>query len=481
MAQNRGKKEGHEMRKYQNQIVHIHLLNRHIPTPVSYIFLLALVVLFGTVVLLYAESESTNRIILQGSDGQETSFIYGSWPALENADFFRSTRDSFIKENISFVEADLSAMTIRYYELGELKKEAPIATKGREGSWWETPAGLYQISTKEENHFSSFGRVNMPYSMQFQGNFFIHGPTYYPDGSPTPSSYSGGCIRVGIDDMKEIYELTEVGTPLLVFEDSFQGSEKAFTYRNNDPLPDDVSYLMADLESNFVFAENRITEERSIASLTKLVTALVAVEYINVEKEVFITEDILATTSVPRLNKGEYVKVLDLLSLLLLESSNEAALAVLKPLGETYFINLMNEKARAVGMRHSKFVDTSGVLAGNISTAEDLFHLAKYLYYNRSFILHMSMGEENRIAYGPPRYVGLDNFNDIEWIDTEVGGKTGKSTAAKDSMMTILEMEIGGEEHPVAVIVLGSEDAKHDIRTLVAHTERNYSLKDTDS
>ena len=51
----------------------------------------------------------------------------------------------------------------------------------------------------------------MPWSMQFQGNFFIHGPTVYPDGSPTPLSYSGGCIRVALDNVEEIFNIVNVG------------------------------------------------------------------------------------------------------------------------------------------------------------------------------------------------------------------------------------------------------------------------------
>jgi len=466
--------ENPNMKQNKSGVLNVTVFNRHVPAVVSYTLMLVLVLTLAVVVFLYSGGGSTKKIVLNNGDGLETNFVYGSWPALENANFFNNTKQNFIDKKISFVEADLSSMTIRYYENGTLKKEAPITTKGREGSWWETPAGLYQISSKELNHFSSFGRVYMPYSMQFQGNFFIHGPTSYPDGTPTPSSYSGGCIRVGLEDVKEIYELVDKGTPLLVFEDSFVGNKGSFAYKSNIPIPDDVVYLAVDLDSNFVFAKNKAAEKRSIASITKLLSALVAVEYINVEKEVFITKPMLATTSIPRLKTGESVAVLDLLSLLLLESSNEAARAITTPLGETHFINLMNIKASAIGMADSEFVDSSGVLSGNISTAEDLFQLAKYLYFNRSFILHMSMGEENRIAYGPPRYTYLQNLNDIPGITNEVGGKVGVSTSAANSMLSVLELEINGEEHPVAIIVLGSDDAKRDIKTLLLHITNNF-------
>ena len=212
----------------QRGFIHLHVFDKHVPAAVSYFFILFLLVLMG-----FALSVNIvgTRLPVDSFDSNKDDLIYGSWPALEDENFFASTRDKFIEDKVTFLEANLSSMTMRYYEKGEVVKEVPIATKGREGSWWETPAGLYQISTKEKNHFSSFGRVDMPNSMQFQGNFFIHGPTFYPDGTPTPSSYSGGCIRLSMDDSKAIFDLVEQGTPLLVFEDSFNGDGKSLPLR----------------------------------------------------------------------------------------------------------------------------------------------------------------------------------------------------------------------------------------------------------
>ena len=182
-------------------------------------------------------------------------------------------------------------------------------------------------------------------------------------------------------------------------------------------------------------------------------------------------------TSIPRLNEGDRVAVLDLLSLLLMESSNEAAMAIPAPMGRNYFLNLMNIKADAIGMTESNFVDTSGVLSGNVSTAEDLFRLSKYLYHNRSFILDMTMGEENRLAYGPHRYYGLRNFNDIPGVYGEVGGKTGMSSSAGDSMISIVDVQISGETHPVVFIVLGSDNASRDIAKLIDYIKINFATK----
>ena len=469
------KNEFEEPEYKKDDLVHVHFLHRHVSAAFSYTALILVAVFISTLTYIYAYTENSTNVIIKNSDGDKTEFIYGSWPALQNAEFFKKTKEDFISQKTSFIEADLSAMIIRFYKDGILMKEAPIQTKGREGSWWETPAGLYKIGSKEENHFSSFGRVYMPWSMQFQGNFFIHGPTRYPDGTPTASTYSGGCIKISLDDAEEIFRLADVGTPVLVFEKSFNGGKETIKYKNKNLLPDNVVYLAADLENNFVFAENKSNDKRSIASITKLMSALIAVEYINVEREVTINAPMLASTSIPRLREGNRASVLDLLSLLLLESSNEAAAAITEPLGENQFIKLMNTKANAVGMRNSSFTDTSGVLSANISTAEDLFNLAKYLYYNRSFVLRMSIGEENRAAYGQSQFRNLQNLNSIPGVAGMVGGKVGISSSAGDSMFGVFEVEIDGRKRPVAIIVLGANDAKDGIKILLEYIKNNFS------
>lgn len=477
MSLNDGQKEEFvEIVEKRDDVMHVHFLHRHVPTVISYALLGFVVFAVIVSVFLYAKRDDSINVVLQNSEGEKTNFIYGSWPALENANFFKKTKNDFIAQKTSFIEADLSAMIIRFYEKGELRKESPIQTKGRDGSWWETPAGLYKISSKEENHFSSFGRVWMPWSIQFQGNFFIHGPTRYPDGTPTASTYSGGCIRLGPNDAEEIYRFAQIDTPVLIFEESFNGDKDLMRYKNKNLLPESAVYLAADLENNFVFAENKSRKAHAVASITKLLSALVAVEYINVERQVSINSSMIVPTSIPRLKDGDQVSMLDLLSLLLLESSNEAALAITTLLGESQFIKLMNLKAEAIGMENSNFTDTSGVSSADISTAEDLFHLAKYLYHNRSFVLRASMGNENRAAYGPPQYQNLQNLNMIPEVSGFVGGKTGLSSSAGNSMFAVFEINIDEQKRPVAIIVLGSTDAKNDIKTLLRYITKNFSL-----
>ncbi len=105
--------------------------------------------------------------------GTSTEFEYGQNIELSHANFFQKTKNSLITQQADFIEADLTALTLRVYSKGEIQKEVPILTKGKEGLWWQTPAGLYKIESKEKKHFSTFGKVYTPWNLVFQGNFFI--------------------------------------------------------------------------------------------------------------------------------------------------------------------------------------------------------------------------------------------------------------------------------------------------------------------
>ncbi|HYC34372.1 MAG TPA: L,D-transpeptidase family protein, partial [Candidatus Paceibacterota bacterium] len=429
----------------------------------------AICVLLAVSVFLYNSKTLSYNFELPGSaNANSVTLSYGEHPALSNPDFFAQVKERFIEEKSDFIEADLSAMLVRVYRQGQVVVEVPVKTKGREGSWWETPAGLYKIESKEKNHFSSIGHVNQPWSMRFQGNFYIHGWPYYPDGTPVSSQFSGGCVRLDTEDAQKIYDAVEVGTPVLVFEDDFDSD--TFEYKKNLPQMTAPVFLAADLRNNHVFSSQNSTQEVPIASITKLMTALVATEYINLEAEVTITKSSIASTSKPRLFEGQKTTVYQLLFPLLMESSNEAALAIANHYGKASFIKHMNEKALSIGMKNTRFVDPSGASPENISTADDLFMLAKYIYNNRSFIFKITSGQLKDSVYGASNFTGLSNFND--YVDNKwfIGGKVGQTKAAGETSLSVFEFPVGTEKRPVVLIFLGSLSRVADAEALLKHT-----------
>ncbi|MEZ4195082.1 MAG: L,D-transpeptidase [Candidatus Paceibacterota bacterium] len=73
---------------------------------------------------------------------------YGVQVALTQPSFFAETIEAFVEEKVTFIEADLTTMQLRYFVDGVLVENIPIEAKGKEGSWWQTPAGLYKIEFK---------------------------------------------------------------------------------------------------------------------------------------------------------------------------------------------------------------------------------------------------------------------------------------------------------------------------------------------
>ncbi|MBI5220228.1 MAG: L,D-transpeptidase family protein [Candidatus Liptonbacteria bacterium] len=411
-------------------------------------------------------------VSLPRSSAGTVPFEYGSWPAMAQADFFRNVRNQFIQSQTDFVEADLSEMVLRVYRAGNVALQVPIRTKGREGSWWETPAGLYRIESKEPDHFSTFGQVHQPWSMAFQGNFFIHGWPTHEDGSPVSSTYSGGCIRLLTPDAEQVYKLVRLQEPVLVYAKQFESD--GFTYRQSAPEVSAGNYLVADLQSNFVLYEKDSTIAVPIASLTKLMTALIAAEYINLDRDITVSQSAIVFTSKPRLRAGQSILAFQLLYPLLMESSNEAAFALADRLGRERFVALMNTKAQALGMTDTRFVDPAGSGEGNVASAQDLFTLAKYLRNNRSFVLKLTTGRLRDSAYGPPIFTDLKNFNVFDADPDFIGGKVGQTTAARETILSLFDLDIQGQRRPVVIIVLGSEDRAKDATTLLQAIRTSY-------
>ncbi len=441
------------------------LLQLRAPEPLAALgLLLATALFFAFQAVSFPQTQSAvaaPTIVVEHNDtGTMTPLRYGTEPLLAQPDFFQKTRTAFLADQATFIEADLAAMELRYYEDGVMRLAVPIVAKGRTGSWWETPAGLYQIQDRREQHFSTFGNVNLPWSMPFQGNFFIHGIPEYTDGTPVEDSFSGGCIRLETEHAQLLFEQVGVGTPVLVHEP--RTATEQFQYEPS--IPDMVAphYLLADVEDGTILASSDLNRPAPSASITKLMTALIAVEYINLDTRVRVGESNLIQSMVPRLADRQTVSMYSLLQLLLMESSNEAAEAIASQLGRDTFIERMNEKASAIGLHQTTFADPSGLSRDNTATLADLLRLAQYIHSNRSFILQLTADQYVPTAYVADEFGELNNFNHLADLDDFYGGKVGETNAAGQTSLTLHRFDIGGEERIIAISILGSTDRTND-------------------
>jgi len=379
------------------------------------------------------------------------------------------TKRDLLRQGEDFVEVDLNKMEIFLYKNGQVYKNFPVLSKGREGSWWETPTGKYTALLKEQNHFSSIGKVWMPYSVQFYGNFFIHGWPYYPNGDPVSGSYSGGCIRLSQKAAKEVFEFTQPNTPILIFDGDAETNNFSYSYSNPNRYPDVSAraFLVADLDSRNIIAFKNHGSVVPIASLTKLMTAVVASELINLDRSITVTDAMLLPNGeTPGLIAGKRFKAFDLLYPLMMVESNDAAEALSYFIGKNRFVDAMNKKAESLAMTNSSFADVSGISSNNTATVSDILKLIDYITDKRKFILDISKGKVHSV-FGQSEFTGLSNHNHFSNYDEFLGGTVGYSSLAQETMASVWNLvSNGGQQRKIAIIVLGSQNRQADTLAL---------------
>lgn len=394
-------------------------------------------------------------------------------------------RDQFIAEKTDFIFADLNAMQIDLYQGGAIVHSAPIRAKGKVGTFFETPNGFYRIQSKEENHFSSIGEVWMPWSMHFFGNYFIHGWPYYPSGTPVAESYSGGCIRLGTEDAKILYRMSKNGmavltysgeeTPALADNTRFFRKVEGSGRHLAEPKISAPAALAADLDTGQILYERDAKTPYPIASITKLMTALTAVETINRFKVLTIPEDVLVDTlgDSAGLVSGETFRSEDLLYPLILESSNDVAELYRRQAWE--FVATMNQKSRAIGMGDTHFVDASGVSPDNVSSPQDLFRLLRYVYSYKKPIFNIAALPSH--AATSTNGLKAHMWANVNWPEDEhfLGGKAGKTTEAHETMLGLFKVKFSEYgDRKIVVIVLGATNRVSDVREITNYLEGNF-------
>ena len=144
------------------------------------------------------------------------------------------------------------------------------------------------------------------------------------------------------------------------------------------------SALIVDKSGHVVYAK-QVDKPRPIASITKLMTAMVILDSdLSLDERITITRDdrdLLRLTG-SRLKYGATLSRSELLQLALMSSENRAASALARtwPCGKQAFVQAMNDKASALGMSNSHFKDPAGLDAGNVASARDVATMVRAAY-----------------------------------------------------------------------------------------------------
>ena len=247
------------------------------------------------------------------------------------------------------------------------------------------------------------------------------------------------------------------------------------------------SYLVMDYDSGRVLMEKSASKKMLIASTTKIMTAIVAIENKDINSYREVGNEVLKSYgSAVYLSVGERLSLKDLLYALMLRSGNDAAIEIAYHVsgGMLEFTELMNKKAYELGLISTHFINNHGLEEGdngNVSTAFDMAKLMRYAIKNDIF----------RAIINTKKYECQTNMKKYTWVNKNkllhsykymLGGKTGYTKKAHRTLVTVSEKN----HKRVIVVTLNDgndfkdhEDMANEVfnnyeRVLVVNHERFY-------
>lgn len=209
--------------------------------------------------------------------------------------------------------------------------------------------------------------------------------------------------------------------------------------------------------TNVVLWEDRAFGQRSIASITKVMTALCFLDdNPDLSQEVMVDRADVRGASVTHLRASERLSVQNLLHLMLIASDNAAArvLARISPYGSAGFVARMNQRAAELELRSTSYADPSGLLSDNVSSAYDMARLISYAAEDE--LISGIMRTEEYSFRTSRRQLTIHSTNQLlrtTSIDVR-GGKTGFIARSGYCLATLLRLP--DLNQTVAVVVLGA-------------------------
>lgn len=233
-------------------------------------------------------------------------------------------------------------------------------------------------------------------------------------------------------------------------------------------------YILMDTDTNRIILGENINEVRSVASISKIMTALLAIESNKLDDKVTVGDEITSSYgSGIYIKQGEILTLKDLVYGLMLRSGNDASYAIAKYVGGTVdnFVKLMNEKADYLGMKNTEFNNPNGLdqEKGNYSTAYDMAILTSYAMKNNTY----------REITKTKKYNLKTNMNTYSWTNKNkllnsykyiTGGKTGFTEIAKRTLVTTASKD----GMNFVVVTLNDGDDWGDHKELFEYAFSNY-------
>jgi len=234
--------------------------------------------------------------------------------------------------------------------------------------------------------------------------------------------------------------------------------------RNLGAVVSAKKFAVIDLRSGFILTQKDGNVQQPIASLTKLMTALIVLQANpDWQKTVEMEEFDETVGASPHIYRGERVKFIDLFKSALISSDNNAIMAMVRSLGfsREEFVKKMNDQSEKLKMYNTRFADPTGLSPDNLSTAMDVTRLLveamekkeiKESVMQEEYFFAIENQKKGRRIFSTD--ILLQSFlNDSRYGYELIGGKTGYLPEAGYCLATLLEKD----GRPIIVVVLDSD------------------------
>lgn len=239
------------------------------------------------------------------------------------------------------------------------------------------------------------------------------------------------------------------------------------------PISAEAAIIM-DKDSKVVLYSKNPTVRFSMASTTKVMTALVSLDY-------YKPDDILTAKRGPvegvnaGLLPGDKIYFKDALYAMLLPSGNDVAylFADNYPGGVDAFVQKMNEKAQALQLVNTHYVDPAGLNDdGNYTIVTELAQLAAFAAQNPTFAKVVDTKYKTVSTVGKTKTLTLTNLNRLLGYDGVIGMKTGHTEGAGDVLIT----EVVSQGHTYIIVVMRSQDRFADTQILLSYLTQGINI-----
>ena len=244
------------------------------------------------------------------------------------------------------------------------------------------------------------------------------------------------------------------------------------------------STVVMDIDSGRVLYQKNMNDRRLIASTTKIMTFLIAIENGKLDDIYKVGDEVLSMygTNI-YLEVGEEMKLRDLLYGLILRSGNDSSVVIANNVckNEEEFVKLMNEKASSLKMKNTVFNNPHGLdeETKNYSTSYDMALLSSYIYKKSSFYRKVTSTYKYDVSSNNKSYLWYNRNKFLKEYEFATGGKTGYTPSAGKALVSTATKD------DLRLTIVSLKDPNHyqnhkELYEYIYSKYKNYTILDKD-